>query len=108
MSAKENGTPDQEGAAPVELKPNINSLGNGSQDANRQFLKAVNEIDMDQFMPTAGIERGRKGNPLWGLAGRVLALALVFSPDPDYLDQLCYAPRSCKDDRMRPANCIYR
>ena len=98
MSAKENGTPDQEGAAHLQLDVQVNTLGDGSQDANRQFLKAVHEIDMNQFMPTAGIERGRRGNPLWGLAGRVRTLALVFSPDPDYLDQLVYAPRSCKDD----------
>ncbi len=48
MSAKENGTPDQEGAAHLKLDLQVNTPVNGSQDANRQFLKAIHEIEMNE------------------------------------------------------------
>jgi hypothetical protein len=98
LSAKENGTPDQEGAAHLQLDVQVNNPVNGSQDSNRQFLKAIYEIDMDQFMPTAKIQRGKKGNPLWRLQGRVMAIVAAHSPDSAYLGEFMENPRSPKED----------
>jgi hypothetical protein len=68
------------------------------EDANRRLLEAIQGINMREFMPTTKIRIGKKGNPLWTLPRRVLALALAFQPDPKFLERLIYTPISSEED----------
>jgi hypothetical protein len=98
MNTKENGTHRQASAALSNLPSQITMPKSAEQVAQHRFINAIHGIDMREFMPTGEIRRGKKGNPLWQLAGRVRALALAFQPDSEFLQDFVYYPVSSEDD----------
>jgi hypothetical protein len=98
MIAKGNGDPAQGGADVVDHGIQSTLGDNVERDTQHRFREAVHEIDMREFMPTAEIERGKKGNPLWRLARRVITLQMTFLPNPDDQNDLIDGPTSPRSD----------
>ncbi len=86
------------------LRPNQETAPSNDKtiDANHRFLEAVDAIDMSKYMPTGKIKLGQKGNPLWRLAGHVLALVHAHEPDSAFLEDSVYNPPSSDEDLIFP------
>jgi hypothetical protein len=97
-ATKENGTHRQASAAPLNLPLQATKINNAEQTAQHRLLEAIMGINMREFMPTGEIRLGKKGNPLWQLAGRVMAIIAGCSQESEFVDELVYTPISSKQD----------
>jgi hypothetical protein len=98
MNTKENGTHRQASAALSNLPLQATMPNSAEQVAQHRFINAIHGIEMREFMPTGEIRRGKKGNPLWQLAGRVMAIIAGYSQESEFVDELVYNPISSKKD----------